>query len=127
MPHINTQHLISTLELKRPDVEQLLSKASVFAEMLDRGETSDALEGCIVGILFHEPSTRTRLSFETAILRLGGSFTGYADAELSRAGSTWKESLSDTARTLNGGLSGILCGGPVSSVEEPLAKDDGEL
>lgn len=108
MSHINTQHLISTLELKRPDVEQLLSKASVFAEMLDRGETSDALKGRIVGILFHEPSTRTRLSFETAILRLGGGFTGFADAESSRAGSTWKESLSDTARTLNGYVDAVV-------------------
>jgi len=54
------------------------------------------LQGKVLGVLFFEPSTRTRLSFESAMMRLGGSCLGFADAQIS---STSKgESLWDTVR-----------------------------
>jgi aspartate carbamoyltransferase catalytic subunit len=58
----------------------------------------DVCRGKILATLFFEPSTRTRLSFEAAIMRLGGTFLGFADALSS---STAKgESLADTIRTV---------------------------
>jgi len=59
---------------------------------------SDMLKGKILATLFFEPSTRTRLSFEAAMLKLGGSTIGFADAEIAsvRKG----ENLADTVRTV---------------------------
>lgn len=54
----------------------------------------------ILGTLFYEPSTRTRLSFETAMLRLGGQVVGFADPRASSAAKG--ESLADTARIVGG-------------------------
>ncbi len=59
---------------------------------------SDVLKGKILATLFFEPSTRTRLSFEAAMLKLGGSVIGFAEAEIAsvRKG----ENLADTVRTV---------------------------
>ena len=61
-------------------------------------KTSDMLKGKILATLFFEPSTRTRLSFEAAMLKLGGSTIGFAGAEIAsiRKG----ENLADTVRTV---------------------------
>ncbi|MBP5206073.1 MAG: aspartate carbamoyltransferase, partial [Bacteroidales bacterium] len=59
---------------------------------------SKSCEGKILATLFYEPSTRTRLSFETAMLRLGGQVIGFSEASSS---STAKgESIADTLRTV---------------------------
>ena len=59
---------------------------------------SDMLKGKILATLFYEPSTRTRLSFESAMLKLGGSNIGFADADM--ASVKKGESLADTVRTV---------------------------
>ncbi len=56
------------------------------------------LKGKILATLFYEPSTRTRLSFEAAMLKLGGSNIGFADAEI--ASVKKGENLADTVRTV---------------------------
>lgn len=60
---------------------------------------SKELEGRIMACLFFEPSTRTRLSFESAMIRLGGSVLGFADVATSSAGGKG-ETLADTIRTV---------------------------
>jgi aspartate carbamoyltransferase catalytic subunit len=65
------KHLISTKQLTRADTEAILKVASDMEKVRDSGK-SDLLRGKILASLFYEPSTRTRLSFETAMLRLGG-------------------------------------------------------
>lgn len=60
---------------------------------------SHLLKGCIVGMTFHEPSTRTRLSFESAVLRLGGRTLGFADA--GSTSSKKGESLADAIRVID--------------------------
>jgi aspartate carbamoyltransferase catalytic subunit len=62
------------------------------------GKTHDICRGKILATLFFEPSTRTRLSFESAMLRLGGSILGFADPATSSA--TKGESIADTIRTV---------------------------
>jgi len=59
---------------------------------------SDMLKGKILATLFYEPSTRTRLSFEVAMLKLGGSNIGFADAEVTSVKKG--ENLADTIRTV---------------------------
>jgi aspartate carbamoyltransferase catalytic subunit len=68
LPHT---HLISTKQLSRADTEEILRVAADMEKILTAG-SSDLLKGKILASLFYEPSTRTRLSFETAMLRLGG-------------------------------------------------------
>jgi aspartate carbamoyltransferase catalytic subunit len=63
---------------------------------------SDILRGYVLATLFFEPSTRTRLSFESAMLRLGGSVLGFADPRATRFGDPlFMETLEDTIRMVN--------------------------
>lgn len=64
-------HLTSTKQLTRADTEEILRVASTMEKVKEHGK-SDLLKGKVLASLFYEPSTRTRLSFETAMLRLGG-------------------------------------------------------
>jgi len=91
------QHFIDLSTLDRPSKEKLLEVA---AEMIPlAGRRTDIAAGKILATLFYEPSTRTRLSFESAMLRLGGSWLGFADTAASSVAKG--ESLADTIRTVD--------------------------
>ncbi len=64
------------------------------AELFERNPNRNLLDGKVVATLFFEPSTRTRLSFETAVVRLGGRVIGFSDAATSS--SSKGETLQDT-------------------------------
>ncbi|MFP4117204.1 MAG: aspartate carbamoyltransferase [Candidatus Aenigmatarchaeota archaeon] len=66
------ENLISINDLTRDDIESFLSKASQ-AEKISKRKAAEVLPGHVLSTIFLEPSTRTRLSFETAMMRLGGS------------------------------------------------------
>ncbi len=83
--------IISVRDLETRDIVRILDACERF-EKFDR----PILDGKILGCLFFEPSTRTRLSFEAAMARLGGSTIGFADAAMSSVSKG--ESLSDTIR-----------------------------
>ena len=86
--------LISIADLSRPNLELIIQTA----QKLHREPQPDLLKGLILATCFFEPSTRTRLSFEAAMLRGGGSVIGFSDAAST---STAKgESLADTIRTV---------------------------
>lgn len=86
--------LVTTADLKREEVDFFISEAESL-----RGKTTQDLKGKVVAALFFEPSTRTRLSFESAALRLGAGVISVADASTT---STKKgETLADTIRVFD--------------------------
>lgn len=84
------KHLVSIHQLDSSQILRLLDRAELF----ERCPNRKLLEGRVVATLFFEPSTRTRLSFETAVNRLGGRVIGFSDAATSS--SSKGESLKDT-------------------------------
>lgn len=94
---LKNRNLISTLDFSIDEQNEILSLAEQI--MASPKKYSHLLGGQIMASLFFEPSTRTRLSFEAAMLRLGGQIIGFSEAASS---STAKgESLSDTIRTVS--------------------------
>jgi len=92
--------ILSLLDFSRGDIEKVFEVADRLEYVVKKRTRLDILKDKILGTLFFQPSTRTRLSFESAMLRLGGAVTGFADAKVSRAGDKYKESIADTARVI---------------------------
>jgi aspartate carbamoyltransferase catalytic subunit len=90
-------NLISIQDLDRDQIDHILEAAAKM-EAVAVKRCKD-LDSKIMATLFFEPSTRTRLSFESAMLRLGGSVLGFAEAGVSSAGAKG-ETLADTIRTV---------------------------
>ncbi|MBC7289093.1 MAG: aspartate carbamoyltransferase, partial [Armatimonadetes bacterium] len=94
--------LITLKEWTRAEIELVISTAEAMADAIGMGDSRHrqpfAPMDRIMATLFFEPSTRTRLSFETAMLRLGGQVIGFADAGVSSAAKG--ESLPDTVRVV---------------------------
>ncbi len=91
--------IISICDFSKKDIDIVLEKAAEF-EKMPVEKKAGILNGKIVASLFFEPSTRTRLSFETAIQNLGGKVIGFADPA---ASSTSKgETLSDSIKIISG-------------------------
>jgi aspartate carbamoyltransferase catalytic subunit len=91
------ENLISIHDLDRKTIDHILDTAAKMESVAV--ERSKDLNSKIMAVLFFEPSTRTRLSFESAMLRLGGSVLGFAEAGTSSAGGKG-ETLADTIRTV---------------------------
>lgn len=89
--------IISAKQFTREDLEYLLNWAIKIE--YDKAKFSESMKGMIMATLFYEPSTRTRLSFESAMLRLGGSVTGFSSSNVSSAEKG--ETLADTIRTVS--------------------------
>ena len=90
------KHLLSPLDLSVPEIDQLIA----VAEDIEKNpkKYSHICDGKKLATCFYEPSTRTRLSFEAAMLNLGGSVLGFSSADSSSAAKG--ESVSDTARVI---------------------------
>ena len=82
----------------KKDIDSILKTASYFEKALKRKDQIPLLKGKILATLFYEPSTRTRLSFETAMQRLGGGVVSMGSVESSSVAKG--ESLTDTVRTV---------------------------
>ena len=91
------RHLIEPDDLSVEEIDEICSLAEQM--IVDPAAFQDVCRGKILAALFFEPSTRTRLSFEAAMLRLGGAVEGFSDAQSSS--SAKGESLSDTIRVVS--------------------------
>ena len=105
------RHLISPLDFSVEETDRLLSLASDIEK--NRSRYAHVCDGKKLATLFYEPSTRTRLSFEAAMLNLGGSVLGFSSADSSSAANG--ESVSDTIRV-------ISCYADICAIRHPKAR-----
>jgi aspartate carbamoyltransferase catalytic subunit len=92
---MSNKSLVSITDYSKEDILRILNLAKKFDEQPNR----KLLEGKVCATLFFEPSTRTRLSFETAVNRLGGRIIGFSDA--ATTSSSKGETLKDTILMVN--------------------------
>ena len=92
---MNPNSLVSIDDISREEIIDLIERARFFEEHPNH----KVLDGKVVATLFFEPSTRTRLSFETAVNRLGGRIIGFSDA--STTSSSKGETLKDTIKMVS--------------------------
>ena len=91
------RHLMSPLDFSVEEVEKVLDLASDIEK--NPVKYAHACDGKVLATLFYEPSTRTRLSFESAMIHLGGQVLGFSNAASSSASKG--ESVSDTIRMIS--------------------------
>ncbi len=92
---MHQRNLISITDFSKADYLRIMELAAEF----EKNPNQDLLSGKVVATLFFEPSTRTRLSFETAISRLGGRIIGFSDSSSSSVSKG--ETLHDTIRMVS--------------------------
>jgi aspartate carbamoyltransferase len=94
------QHILSASQFDKKTLLELFKKAQEMEKILSNKGQSDLAFGKVMATLFFEPSTRTRFSFETAMMRLGGRVI--ANSDMVKTSSTMKmESLEDTGKTVS--------------------------
>ncbi len=91
------RHLMSPLDFSVEELDQLFDLAADIEH--DPAKYAHACDGKVLATCFYEPSTRTRLSFESAMIHLGGRVLGFSDASNSSAAKG--ESVADTIRTIS--------------------------
>lgn len=99
-------HILSIKQFERADIQRIFDVADAMEPYALRRKVTRVLEGAILGNMFFEPSTRTRVSFGAAFNLLGGNVretTGFESSSLTKG-----ESLFDTARVLSG-YSDVIC------------------
>ncbi len=104
-------HILSIAQFERPDVERVFDVADRMGPYAHRRRVTKVLDGAILGNMFFEPSTRTRVSFGSAFNLLGGEVretTGFESSAITKG-----ESLYDTARVLSGYSDVIVMRHPV--------------
>lgn len=92
--------IISTRVMEKRDIEEILKRADDFYDAAREKKQLDLLRGKVMASLFFEPSTRTQMSFDTAMERLGGQVIGFSESTKS---SVFKgETVSDTMKMMEG-------------------------
>lgn len=114
------QHILSTEQFDKASLLELFEEAKKMEKILKKGG-SDLLKGKILATLFFEPSTRTRFSFEAAMLRLSGKVISNFDM-LNTSSLKKMESLEDTGKVVSQMVDVIVMRHPESGSVAKLAK-----
>ena len=104
---MKTRSLVSIDDLTTVEIMKILKLAAEF----EKDPVQEILHGKVVATLFFEPSTRTRLSFESAVSKLGGKIIGFTDSSTSSVSKG--ETLNDTIRTVNNYVDMIIMRHPI--------------
>jgi aspartate carbamoyltransferase len=99
MSSLKGKDILHGNQFSKREIAEIIENAAHFEGELKKKDSLNLLKGKILATLFFEPSTRTRLSFETAMHRLGGEVISMASAESSSAAKG--ETVADTARTVS--------------------------
>lgn len=113
---MSAKSLVSISDYSKDDILSLLDSAAEF----EANPNQKILHSKVVATLFFEPSTRTRLSFETAVVRLGGSVIGFSDAATSS--STKGETLNDTIHMVSSYADAIVMRHPLEGAARYAAE-----
>jgi len=92
--------LVTLKGFDRADLERVFEVTDQMEPILRERTRSDLLRDKLLGLAFFQVSTRTRISFESAMQRLGGGVVGFADPKTTRAGDFYAESLHDVMRMM---------------------------
>lgn len=98
--------IISMKDFSRDMIDHILDTAEKLEPVARGKERSDILQGLVLSLLFFEPSTRTRMSFESAMVRAGGSVLNMGSVEASSISKG--ETLADTIRVIDGYADAIV-------------------
>ncbi|NPD87680.1 MAG: hypothetical protein HGN29_03095 [Asgard group archaeon] len=93
--------ILSLKDFERHEFERIFEVAEKLEPIARNRKNVDLLKEKTLVTAFYQPSTRTRLAHETAMLRLGDKVTGFADAKMTRAGDFYMESIKDTFKMLD--------------------------
>jgi aspartate carbamoyltransferase len=121
MKMLKGKDILNTVQFSLQELNLIMNTAANFERRVKNGEVIRDMEGKVVASLFFEPSTRTRLSFETAINRLGSRVISMANAASSSVAKG--ESLADTIRTIDGYVDVIVMRHPMKGAAQ-LAADN---
>ncbi|MGN0093741.1 MAG: aspartate carbamoyltransferase [Methanobrevibacter sp.] len=102
----NLKNVISIKDFSKEDINYILDEAKKLEKVAKSQAISNDLNGKILGMMFFEPSTRTKLSFETAMKRLGGACVGFDS--VSSSSMEKGESIADTAKMLESYCDGLV-------------------
>ena len=94
------KNIISIKDLNKSDIDYIIDEASKLEDIAKSREISEELKGKILGLMFFEPSTRTKMSFETSMKRLSGECIGFENTGSSSVSKG--ESIADTAKMFEG-------------------------
>jgi aspartate carbamoyltransferase catalytic subunit len=92
--------ILSLKDFEREEFFRVFEVCDRLAPIARDRRNSDLLSNKTLVTAFYQPSTRTRLAHEAAMIRLGGQVTGFADAKMTRAGDFYQESIKDTVKML---------------------------
>src|SRR3970282_940122 len=100
MRSFSGRDILSLKGFEREEFYRVFEVADSLAPIARNRQNADLLANKILWTAFYQPSTRTRLAHEAAMLRLGGAVTGFSDAKMTRAGDFYQESIKDTVHML---------------------------
>ncbi len=123
MNTLNNRDIISIGDLSKDEIQEVLSQAADFEQQLARGDrhgVGETLLNRVLATVFYEPSTRTRLSFESAMNRLGGRVISVAEAKTSSSAAKG-ETIYDSGRMLESYADVIVQRHPATGSARALA------
>ncbi len=122
MLNFKGQDILSTYSMSRKEMEIIFETADRLEPVARKRRNIDLLKDKTLAILFYQTSTRTRLSFEGAMCRLGGKITGFADPKVTRStDSSYGEIMKDAIKVINMYSDVIAVRHPESGAAEEIA------